>query len=126
MCASEYSGSGAVPWFLLSPCRHPFSICYELYCNHPLQIYPHTCKQFTKTTLYALFQCDQQSSRAEAGGRDPDVITEAHWQHCGHLLRLLHYLWYLGSPGERWGAQKEIMRKQKSQSSYATETVTFS
>lgn len=63
--------------------------------------------------LYAVFQCDQQGPRAEAGGRDPDVVTEAHRQHRGHLLRLLHYLWHLGSTGERGGwqtKQKDISR----------------
>lgn len=72
--------------------------------------------QFTKMPLYAVFQCDQQGPRAEAGGRDPDVVTEAHRQHRGHLLRLLHYLWHLGGTGERGGAQTEIMRKQKDSS----------
>lgn len=76
----------------------------------------HTYIQFTKMPLYAVFQCDQQGPRAEAGGRDPDVVTEAHRQHRGHLLRLLHYLWHLGGTGERGGAQTEIMRKQKDSS----------
>lgn len=60
----------------------------------------HTHIQWNNILLYALFQCDQQSPRAEAGGGDSDVVTEAHRQHCGHLLRLLHYLWHTGSAGE--------------------------
>lgn len=48
-----------------------------------------------------VFQCDQQSSRPEVGGGDPDVITETHRQYCGHLLCLLHYLWNFGSSGEK-------------------------
>lgn len=48
----------------------------------------------------SVFQCDQQSSWTEAGGGDADVFTEAHWQHRGHLLCLLHYLWNLRSAGE--------------------------
>ena len=74
-----------------------------------------------------MFQCDQQSPGAEAGGGDPDVVAEAHRQHCGHLLRLLHYLRHLGSTGEnekgegRRGEERrgegrtrtEGMRKQK-------------
>lgn len=50
--------------------------------------------------LFAVFQCDQQSSWTETGGGDADVFTEAHWQHRGHLLCLLHYLWNLRSAGE--------------------------
>lgn len=64
------------------------------------QSYTHTNMQYTHFILYAVFQCDQQSSRTEASGGDPNVITEAHRQHRGHLLCLLHYLWNPGSTGE--------------------------
>lgn len=64
--------------------------------------------------LFAVFQCDQQSSRSEAGGGDTDVFAEAHWQHRGHLLCLLHYLWNPGSAGE-WeeGRAQKIKKKKK-------------
>lgn len=55
--------------------------------------------------LFVVFQGNQQSARTEAGGGDADVFTEAHWQHCGYLLCLLHYLWNLGSAGENGGGQ---------------------
>ena len=65
----------------------------------PAHTHTHTHTR-TKILLSAVFQCDQQSPGAEAGGGDPDVVAEAHRQHCGHLLRLLHYLRHLGSTGE--------------------------
>lgn len=54
-----------------------------------------------KYPLYATLQCDQPSPRPEAGGGDFNVIAQAHWQHRGHLLCLLHYLRNPGSPGRR-------------------------
>lgn len=60
-----------------------------------------TRTQFTKSPMCAVFQGHQQSSRPEAGGWDPHVIAEAHRQHRGHLLRLLHHLRHPGSAGER-------------------------
>lgn len=67
----------------------------------PAHTHTHTQRQRTKILLSAVFQCDQQSPGAEAGGGDPDVVAEAHRQHRGHLLRLLHYLRHLGSTGEK-------------------------
>lgn len=58
-----------------------------------------------------MFQRDQQSPGPEAGGRDPDVVPEAHRQHRGHLLCLLHYLWHPGSTGERGGGNGEYTHR---------------
>lgn len=73
----------------------------------------HGAEAGAKIPLFAVFQCDQQSSRSEAGGRDADVFAKAHWQHCGHLLCLLHYLWNTGSAGKLWElrAQKKKISK---------------
>lgn len=62
--------------------------------------------------LFVVFQGNQQSARTEAGGGDADVFTEAHWQHCGYLLCLLHYLWNLGSAGENRGQLAQKMAKK--------------
>lgn len=66
-----------------------------------------------KMPLFGLFQCDQQSSRSETGGGDADVFVETHWQHRGHLLCLLHYLWNLGSAGELVEGRAQKMLKTK-------------
>ena len=66
-----------------------------------------------KMPLFAVFQCDQQSSRSEVGSGDTDVFAEAHWQHRGHLLCLLHYLWNLGSAGEAGEGRAQKIKKRK-------------
>lgn len=83
----------------------------HLYCIHTRA---HTIAGDSIMCLSMLvFQCDQQSSRPEAGGGDPDVITETHRQHCGHLLCLLHYLWNFGSSGEKGRGGKVHRQQQK-------------
>jgi len=39
------------------------------------------------------FQSHQQSPRSEAGGGNLDLLLEAYWEYCSHLLCFLHYLW---------------------------------
>ncbi len=45
-------------------------------------------------------QSDQQSPGAQAGRPDFTLLTQTNWQHCAHLLYILHYLRNLRSPGE--------------------------
>lgn len=63
--------------------------------------------RITNTLSCAVFQRDQQSSGAEAGGGDTDVVTQAYREHRRHLLCLLHYLWHPWRPGERKGRYNE-------------------
>lgn len=48
-------------------------------------------------------QGDQPGTGPEAGGGDADVLAEAHRQHRGHLLCLLHHFWHPGGAGV-WGS----------------------
>lgn len=67
---------------------------------------------FFYKSLFVVFQGNQQSTRTETGGGDADVFTEAHWQHCGYLLCLLHYLRNLGSAGEMGEQLAQKMAKK--------------
>lgn len=56
--------------------------------------------ELTHSAMCVVFQGHQQSSWTEAGGWDTHVVSEAHRQHRGHLLRFLHHIWNPGSSGE--------------------------
>lgn len=49
--------------------------------------------------LVCVFQGDQPRPWIKAGRGDAHHLSEAHWEHRPHLLRLLHRLWHLGSAG---------------------------
>lgn len=72
-------------------------VCTQTYKH----THTHAHAQLTPSAMCAVFQGHQQSSWPEAGGRDPHVVAQAHRQHRGHLLRLLHHIRDLGSAGER-------------------------
>ena len=55
-------------------------------------------------------QGNQPGTGAEAGGGNADVLAEAHWQHCGHLLCLLHHIWHPRGAG-LWGSRASCQQK---------------
>lgn len=75
----------------LCPC---LSLCVIL--SIPCSLYHSLCLCISPSIL----QGDQQSSRAEAGRRDPHHVPQANRQHRPHLLRLLHHLWYSWCSGK--------------------------
>lgn len=48
---------------------------------------------------FFFFQSHQQSPGSEAGGGNLDLLLEANWEYCSHLLCFLHYLWDFRGPG---------------------------
>lgn len=48
---------------------------------------------------FLLFQGNQPCPRPEVGGGDTHLLPQAYWEHCPHLLCLLHHLWHPGCAG---------------------------
>lgn len=57
-------------------------------------------KSFIVLSFFFFSQSHQQSPRSEAGGGNLDLLLEAYWEYCSHLLCFLHYLWDFRGPGK--------------------------